>query len=344
MKKQLHILLAAVLCGGALRAHAQDVPREREPDTARPLAWLIAAQNDDGGWGEGTKTAPDVATTAISGLALLRMGHTFSAGQHQASTKRAIEYVVAAALRAPREDIDINPAGTLPQRKLGRHIDTFLAAQYLAEALPTIPEGASRGRARAALDRLLEKIYRAQRGDGSYASDGWAPVLSSAFANNGLYAARAAGEKVEREVLARGETYMMNNYDEKTKQFQTGSSAGVQLYTVAGTAAAAAQAGRMDAPAAKAALSRLGDESFLRGFGSYGGEEHVSYMMTSEALASIGGQDWDKWNRAIHTRLAAIQRQDGTWRGDHCITSTSFCTAASLITLTIHAKSQPHGS
>jgi len=33
-----------------------------------------------------------------------------------------------------------------------------------------------------------------------------------------------------------------------------------------------------------------------------------------------------------------IQRQDGTWRGDHCITSTTFCTAASLITLAV----RPH--
>ena len=37
--------------------------------------------------------------------------------------------------------------------------------------------------------------------------------------------------------------------------------------------------------------------------------------------------------------LAAIQREDGTWRGDHCITSTTFCTAASLITLAVAPES-----
>ena len=41
------------------------------------------------------------------------------------------------------------------------------------------------------------------------------------------------------------------------------------------------------------------------------------------------------FRKDIRARLAAIQRENGTWRGDHCITSTTFCTAASLITLAI---------
>ena len=107
---------------------------------------------------------------------------------------------------------------------------------------------------------------------------------------------------------------------------------------MAGTAEAAARTGQMKGEAAQAAMARLSDESFIRGFGTYGGEEHVSYMMTSEALATIGGKDWERWDRGIRLRLAHIQRDNGTWRGDHCITSTSFCTAASLITLMV----RPH--
>ena len=130
---------------------------------------------------------------------------------------------------------------------------------------------------------------------------------------------------------------MLDNYDKKTGQFRTQSSAGVELYTMAGTAQAAARMGKMGGDAAKAAMARLSDENFIRGFGTYGGEEHVSYMMTSEALATIGGKDFDRWDRGIRLRLAHIQRDNGTWRGDHCITSTSFCTAASLITLVVKA-------
>jgi hypothetical protein len=46
------------------------------------------------------------------------------------------------------------------------------------------------------------------------------------------------------------------------------------------------------------------------------------------------------WSEGIRQRRAHIQRDDGTWRGDHCITSTSFCTAASLLTLAIPAGRQ----
>src|SRR5215471_20515028 len=95
----------------------------------------------------------------------------------------------------------------------------------------------------------------------------------------------------------------------------------------------AARAGTMKEAPAVAAREHLADEAFVRGFGTYGGEEHVSYMLSTEAFAKTGGAEWDKWSKSIRARLAAIQREDGTWRGDHCITSTSFCTAASLITL-----------
>jgi hypothetical protein len=82
----------------------------------------------------------------------------------------------------------------------------------------------------------------------------------------------------------------------------------------------------------------------MRGFGSYGGEEHVSYMLTAEAKATLGGDEWVAFRKSIHARLAAIQRENGTWRGDHCITSTAFCTAASLITLATEPKANGRAS
>src|SRR5689334_7391115 len=95
------------------------------PDVERPLAWLIAAQNTDGSWGETMKSpTPDVATTAIAGIALVRLGHTGSSGEFQDTTRRAVRFVVAAVEKTPSSEIAINPPGTLPQRKLGRNIDT----------------------------------------------------------------------------------------------------------------------------------------------------------------------------------------------------------------------------
>ena len=329
------LALSAMIPGAATAG--PDLSRT-EPDIKRPLEWLVAAQNDNGGWGSDVKSPPDVATTAISGISLIRLGHSMSAGAYQGSTRKAVGYVVAAVEKTPKEEIAINAPGTLPQRKLGRYIDTFLGAQLLSEALPSMAAGKERDRVKAALQACVSKIERAQRADGSFSPDGWAGVLSDAFATGGLHAARAAGASTSAAVEQRAEHHMLENYDSKTHQFRTQSSAGVELYSMAGTAEAAARTGQMSGEAAKAAMGRLSDENFIRGFGTYGGEEHVSYMMTSEALATIGGKDWERWDRGIRLRLAHIQRENGTWRGDHCITSTSFCTAASLITLMV----RPH--
>ncbi len=342
------IALCTALCA-LLSTHAPAAAPSAEPDLRRPLDWLVAAQNDDGGWGDGIKDPhPDVASTALAGLALVRLGHTGSRGQHQEHTRRAVTYVAAAVERTPQGEIAINPPGTLPQRKLGRNIDTFVAAQFLAEVLPTL-RGPLQARAERALGSVVKRIERAQAQDGSYSRDGWAPLLASAFANNGLYAAQRAGASVDKDVLAKGQAGLLNKYDAKTKTFGVSDAAGVQLYSVAASVTAAAQLAQPDAPASpelkmraeearKAGSVQLSNENVLRGFGSYGGEEHVSYMLTAEAKAVLGGEEWAGFRKDIRARLAAIQRENGTWRGDHCITSTTFCTAASLITLAIEPK------
>lgn len=313
----------------------QEQPARAEPDLGRPLRWLLRAQGDDGGWGTEAGAPADVATTSLSGIALLRLAKQGQGESLVEPTRQALLYVVRAVERAPAPDAYIQPEGTQPQRKLGRGIDTFLAAQFLGEALPGMPAGNDRERARVALDRVVAKIQLLQRDDGSFAKDGWAPVLSSAFAARGLYVAKDAGASVAAKSIARSEEYMLRGYDKDRKAFRTDDSAGVALYQAAGSLDSAARSGKLAEAPAQAARAHLEDEAFVRGFGSYGGEEHVSYLLSTEAFAKAGGEDWAKWSKSIRARLAGIQREDGTWRGDHCITSTSFCTAASLITLAI---------
>lgn len=313
-------------------------------DMTRPMAWLIDAQGKDGGWGTEKGAPEDVATTAIATVALLRYGNTMSTGPHADSLRRGVEYIVRAIDAVPSAQLDIQAEGTQPQRKLGRYIDTYLAAQVLGEVSPTTQDPADRHKVSGALDKVIGKVMRLQRQDGSFEGQGWAPVLSSAFAHGGLYAAKAAGSRVVTEdAIKRANENMDAQYDARKKAFESGNSAGVPLYSAAGALGAAGREGKMDGDAAKAARELVKDESFLRGFGTYGGEEHVSYMMTSEALAKMGGEEWSHWDQNIRTRLAYIQRADGTWRGDHCITSTTFCTAASLVTLAIKVA-PPSGS
>src|SRR5262249_9218400 len=68
-------------------------------------------------------------------------------------------------------------------------------------------------------------------------------------------------------------------------------------------------------------------------FGNNGGEEFLSFMNISEALAATGGTEWKNWDRAMNTLVGKAQNGDGSWAGHHCITGRTFCTAAALLTL-----------
>lgn len=70
------------------------------------------------------------------------------------------------------------------------------------------------------------------------------------------------------------------------------------------------------------------DNALLTGFGNNGGEEFLSYLMTSESLVITGGEAWKSWDEKMHRRLRKIQSGNGSWSGHHCITSPVFCTSA----------------
>lgn len=70
------------------------------------------------------------------------------------------------------------------------------------------------------------------------------------------------------------------------------------------------------------------DNALLTGFGNNGGEEFLSYLMTSESLVITGGDAWKSWDEKMHRRMRKIQSSNGSWTGHHCITSPVFCTSA----------------
>ncbi len=74
-------------------------------------------------------------------------------------------------------------------------------------------------------------------------------------------------------------------------------------------------------------------DDVLSGFGNNGGEEFLSYMMTSESLVATDDKEWDNWHKRMNGLFEKIQNPDGSWSGHHCITSPVFCTAAVIMTL-----------
>lgn len=76
-------------------------------------------------------------------------------------------------------------------------------------------------------------------------------------------------------------------------------------------------------------------EDFLNGFVNNGGEEFLNFLQTGESLAVHQDKDWKRWYDIISGRILKIQNQDSSRNGHHCITSPVFCSATSLLLLTI---------
>ncbi len=351
------------------------------------IAWLIASQHNDGGWGGGSHAQQNVldpaavqtdpATTAFTLLSLMRAGHSPVAGEYQPQVKKGLEYLLTAVEKAPTEGpLITNIEGTQPQAKLGRYVDTAMTSQYLSRILPLVEKDAAlHKRVDQAIDKCLAKLQLSQQADGSWSQGGgWAPVLQSSLSCSALEIAAANGKEVDKRILEKARDYQKGNFDRASGKVSSSAAAGVELYAFNGSLRAnaadaqeavsriekAKEEGKLPAtaavnedslrvaglgaPAARklaaaaeqnaAQIDRLDDETLLSGFGNNGGEEYLSYMMTSESLVIAGGNKFQKWNGKMATRLEKVQNGDGSWNGHHCITSPVFCTAAAVQCLT----------
>jgi len=392
------VLISAALLAAfcfALPAHSATVketvkwapvvqPKPLTNNVKSGLAWLAKTQLKSGGWSQGEESSAmgnsldnlkdkaNVADTCIAALALIRSGSTPSKGQYAGNVRSAVNFVCAQVEESDAKSLSVTDIkGTRVQMKLGPYIDTFMASMLLTEAKGKMPTRKEDIRIEKALNKVLTKIAKNQREDGTWTNEGWAPVLSQSMATRALNSAAQKGMNVDEKARERAETYARKQYDGKSGSFKGEGSAGVQLYSAAGNLSSMQQSATTNAPmAAKAEvefknaktdqarklakskldryqandkdlagaqssiISRMDDKDFISGFGSNGGEEFLSYMNIGESLVVKGGKDWKNWDRSITDNLNRIQNQDGTWTGHHCITGRTFCTAAALMVLT----------
>ena len=354
----------------------------------RGIDWLVKAQANDGGFGSGSHARQDImvphavstdpATTAMVGMALMRMGNTLDKGQYAGQLKRATEYLLVQVEKTPKGATNITPlTGTQIQSKLGANIDVALTTQFLSNLLAKVGEQhGSYLRAKRALNTCVSLIQQSQNSDGSVQGDGWAGVLQSSFAASALESAKNVGAEVNEEALDLARDYQKANFDANTGSVATERAAGVTLYAVSSsTRNSAAEAREVNEVVAKAkkegkvpvnaqvdtktledagysrdeaekmntayqvynaAKQQAQDERVISGFGNNGGEEFLSFLQTGESLVIAKDQGWKNWYGQTTKRLVDIQNQDGSWNGHHCITSPVFCTATSLLILSVN--------
>jgi len=381
---------AAVADKPAVKQTPAVTPKPLSEQVKRGVKWLVEHQLSKGGWGQGEESAamgggiqmkdvPSVADTCMAALALIRAGNTPVQGEYAHNVRRAVEFVCGEIEESDRDSIYVTPTrGTRVQFKLGPYIDSFSAAVLLPEVKNQMPDEAGNKRVAAALDKLLAKIQKNQRPDGTWGGQGWATTIQQNMAVKGLNRAAQSGAAVDEKVRENAESQARKSFDRTSGKFSAEGSAGVELYsaaanlnnitqsgttnrlqeaevraqarsapTAAGRQAAEAKIARFEAvkqdqaDAQRAVIARLDDKQFIAGFGSNGGEEFLSYLNIGESLVIKGGDTWKTWDKSIGENLNRVQNGDGSWSGHHCITGRTFCTASALLVLMVDRSPLP---
>jgi hypothetical protein len=192
-------------------------PKPLSRNVKKGLDWLVEHQLPGGGWGQGEESAqmrgneslkdtPNVADTCIAVLALIRSGSTPREGLYRDAIVKGVRYVRHQVDESDSQSIAVTQVqGTRVQQKLGPNIDTFLASMLLAEVKGRMPDDSSAQAADLALQKVLGKIERHQKHDGTFDGQGWAPILAQAMCGKGINRARQAGARVSDMALARAE-------------------------------------------------------------------------------------------------------------------------------------------
>lgn len=320
-------------------------PRPIAPFVEKALTWLVEAQHPDGGWGAGShanqqernpsQVATDPATTAFTAMALLRAGHTPTAGDYRGAVRRATEYLVSAIERAPEVGPKITDLeGTQPQSKLGQIVDTSMAANFLAKVLPLYPDAdALRPRVSAALDKCLAKLQGSQKTDGSWTTSGWATVLQSSMSCSALEFAQVAGKQVDAEALTKARDFQKGNFDRATGAVKADTAAGVDLYAFAASQratagearaadeviAAAKSAGTLDASATvtednlvKAGMSAPQASTLNRAFEMNGAQ--IAGMNNEQLLSGFGNNGGEEYLSHMMTSESLVITGGEPWQ------------------------------
>ena len=228
----------------------------RSPDEAlaKGLEYLLSQQHPDGGWGQGggwrqgaqggrvegkqAEDPSDLGNTCVSLVALLRAGHSPAQGAHRQAAQHAFEFICRHAERADATSLYVTEVrDTQLQVKIGSYVDTFLTGWALSEIKGRLADEAAEQRRAAALQKVVAKIERNQREDGSFADNkGWAAVLSQGLCSKALNGAARSGAKVSKQALDKDQRQNKDGLNLAKGDFSAPtataapSSAGVHLY------------------------------------------------------------------------------------------------------------------
>jgi len=299
-------------------------PKALSKSVKKGLDWLVENQHKDGGWGQGEESAQmrggganpvlidqsNVADTCIAALALIRSGSTPTEGPYKGAIARAVGYVRGQVEASKAESLSVTSVnGTRVQGKLGPNIDTFLASMLLAEVKGRMPEDDNKP-VDLALVKVVDKIKRHQKDDGSFEGGGWAPVLAQAMCGKGINRARQAGANVPAMALAKADS---------------GAKSSVLAFAAA-PAAPASAAEASSKPVGGSARSADGSPRFKVGSyaasslgrtgGAGGGAAGVELYAKAASLGVLSDSENTNKGRLKDLKKKEAETEDGTEQDD----------------------------
>jgi hypothetical protein len=239
-----------------------------------------------------------------------------------------VQYLLRCAASMPPGDIT-SQVQTQLQNKIGRHAHTFFATLMLSQV---IGEGWDDRPVRRALTKLVDAISGSQTSDGHWGQQSWAPTLGTVMGWVALRGAHGAGFRVEASANKTAD-HLVRQMQQQLAENQ--HSWMHQLYKNATGIRVLYAMGLDNEPVAKRAfedvltLINTGNTPFTQA----GGEEYLSFHLITETMLQKQGRDWARWYPTVRDKLIGVQNRDGSWTGHHCITSRTFCTAASVLVL-----------
>jgi hypothetical protein len=324
-------LAAAPMVSTLLRTRLSDeanVTPSSEKAVGRGLAWLRKVFNKDGGCGVDLNQPSDIGCSCMVGLAMMASGGTCYEGEHQADLRSVLRFILNRVENMPQHNIT-SQSGTQLQNKIGQQAHSFFAALYLSQSLG---EQYDPKPVKEALRKVVDVIVKTQTPSGDWGAESWAPTLGTVMGWVGLRAADSVGltvgtapEKTAQHLILKMSTSLADSHGWMHELYKNASGIRV-LYD-------------MEMEDDKIAKKAFDDVlKFVKTdntpFTQAGGEEFLAFHLITETMLKRGGQQWNDWFPVVRDKLIDVQNKDGSWTGHHCITSRTFCTAASVLVLT----------
>jgi hypothetical protein len=337
-KKQTAIpLILAALMLVARPCLADDaLPPQLDSAIDRGLVFLAKQQRADGSFDGG---GPRVAMTALGMMAFMASGHTPDVGKYGLNVRRAVDFLVK---EVPADGYIGKVDGS---RMYGHGIVTLA----LAEALGVETTEANRVKIRAALDRMVQVILKAQdvKKDENSAG-GWRYEPGSADSDLSLSgwnalalrAAQNAGVAVPKERVERAVGFVLKCYKAKEKGFAYQPGHGP---SVAMTGVGVLNLYLLDAASRPEVVA--GAEYLLKHPVNEKTQfPYYSLYYATQAAHQAGEPTWSPvWKVTLDQLLAQQVKQDGGWPQSKAGNEPGrvYATSMALLTLSVPYRLLP---